>query len=312
MVFLHALESIFSIIIMVSVGYRLAAIGWLNTQTSQLLPRLVNYVALPTFMIWNIMSTFDHEKFMQMGSGLVIPLISMLIAFVISIAVGKIIRIEPNHKGTFRSMFFASSAIFTGLPVNVALFGEASVPYVLMYSIANAALFWTLGVYCITQDGKAGGYKVLSKQTAKNIFSPPLMGFAVAVILVLLNAQLPKFILDTARYLGSLTTPLSMLFIGLVIYGVNLKKLQLTKDMVALLVGRFVISPLLVIGLAYIVPLPLLMKKVFVIQAAMPAMTQTAILSKTYQADPEYAAISTSATTVAAMIAIPIYMVLLQ
>jgi len=51
------------------------------------------------------------------------------------------------------------------------------------------------------------------------------------------------------------------------------------------------------------------MKKVFVIQAALPAMTQTTILAKVYEADAEYAAVLVTITTLFAIIAIPIYMI---
>jgi malate permease and related proteins len=63
--------------------------------------------------------------------------------------------------------------------------------------------------------------------------------------------------------------------------------------------------------LCYFLPIPLLMKKVFVIQAAMPAMTQTAIIAEAYGADYKYAAIMTTVTTVVSLVFIPVYMLLL-
>jgi len=57
---------------------------------------------------------------------------------------------------------------------------------------------------------------------------------------------------------------------------------------------------------------PLLMKQVFLMQATMPAMTQTPILAEAYKADTEYAAVGTSLTTVASMISIPVYMTLMD
>jgi len=74
------------------------------------------------------------------------------------------------------------------------------------------------------------------------------------------------------------------------------------------LVGRFIISPIAVLVVASFFPIPELMKKVFVIQAALPAMTQTTILAKVYEADTEYAAVLVTITTLFAIIAIPIYM----
>ena len=113
------------------------------------------------------------------------------------------------------------------------------------------------------------------------------------------------------KYLGSMTTPLSMLFIGIVMFGVKFSEIRLTKDLLVLLLGRFVISPLIVLVVASFFPIPELMKKVFVIQSALPAMTQTTLMARLYGADTEYAAVLVSTTTIAALFAIPIYMIML-
>lgn len=311
MSFLQALQGVLTILIMVSVGYFLTHRGWFNEDTKKLFARLVNYVALPTYMTWYLMTTFSREKLLEILPGMIVPFLSMVICYVISYIISIALHIPDGRRGTFRTMFFVSSAIFTGLPVNLALFGDHSVPFVLLYFLSNAALFWTLGVYSISSDGNMAGTSILSMSTVKNLFSPPLVAFSVATVLVLLQVSLPGFLAQTFKNLGSMTTPLSMLFIGLTIYGAGLKNIKITRDMVALLIGRFVISPVTIIIIASFLPIPDLMKKVFVIQSAMPAMANTAILAKVYDADSEYAAVMTSVTTIVSMLAIPIYMVLL-
>jgi hypothetical protein len=114
--------------------------------------------------------------------------------------------------------------------------------------------------------------------------------------------------MDLAKYLGNMTTPLSMLFVGIVISRVEWKKLKLEIDIVFLILGRFLVSPFFIIVLMRGHDFPLLMKQVFLIQAAMPAMTQTPILAQAYGADSEYAGIGTSLTTVLSLISIPVYM----
>lgn len=311
MSFLHALQGVVSILLMVAVGYYLTHKGWLTADARTLIPRLVNYVALPTYMTWNLMTTFDHDKLLAILPGTLVPFFSMLLTYVVGYLVSVLLRLPQGRRGTFRSMFFVSSAIFVGLPVNLALFGDSGIPHVLLYFLANAALFWTLGVYCISSDGKLAGAKILSLSTVKNMFSPPFTAFTIATILIMLEIPLPGFLAHTFKNLGSLTTPLSMLFIGMIIYGAGLRNISFTKDMAALLLGRFVISPLAVLLVAHFIPIPDLMRKVFVIQAAMPAMTQTSILARIYEADTEYAAVMMSVTTLVSMLAIPVYMVLL-
>jgi len=308
MVFLHAIEGLMSIIIMVSLGYILTGKGWFTPESSKLLPRLVTYISLPTYMIWNLLHTFSKDAFVTLFAGIVVPVLSMLISFMISFLLSNMLSLAPNRKGTFRSAFFCSSSLFVGVPVNLALFGENSTPYVLIYFLANAFLFWTIGNYSISLDGKTAPAKLISIDTIKRVFSPPFMGFTLAVILILLEIPLPDFVMSTCKYLGNMTTPLSMLFIGIAIYGVKLSTIKFNKDVIAVLVGRFVISPIAVLVVASFFPIPELMKKVFVIQAALPAMTQTTILAKVYEADTEYAAVLVTITTLFAIVAIPIYM----
>ena len=144
-------------------------------------------------------------------------------------------------------MFFNSNTIFMGLPVNLALFGEKSVPYVLLYYIANTTFFWTIGVYEITKDGNMETKKKFSMKFIRKILSLPLIGFIFGILLVLLNVKLPLFLMDTSKSLGSITTPLSMFFIGASIYLVDLKSVKFSLDIIWVLIGRFVISPILVI-----------------------------------------------------------------
>jgi predicted permease len=193
----------------------------------------------------------------------------------------------------------------------MALFGESSIPYVLIFFLANAFLFWTIGNYSISLDGKTAPAKLISLASLRQVFSPPFIGFSIAVSLVLLEIRLPDFLLVSFKYLGSMTTPLSMLFIGIVMYGVKLSQIRLNRDLLVLLAGRFIITPLIVIVVAEFFPIPDLMKKVFVIQSALPAMTQTTLMAKLYGADAEYAAVLVSTTTVVALFAIPVYMVLI-
>lgn len=311
MLFLHALGGLFSIILMVSIGYFLTAKRRFTPENSALLPFLVNYVSLPTFMIWNLLSTFDRAKLLPLLSGVVVPALSMLISFGVAYLLSNMIGLAPNHRGTFRSAFFSSSAIFVGVPVNMALFGESSIPYVLIFFLANAFLFWTIGNYSISLDGKTAPAKLISLASLRQVFSPPFIGFSIAVSLVLLEIRLPDFLLVSFKYLGSMTTPLSMLFIGIVMYGVKLSQIRLNRDLLVLLAGRFIITPLIVIVVAAFFPIPELMKKVFVIQSALPAMTQTTLMAKLYGADAEYAAVLVSTTTIVALFAIPVYMVLI-
>jgi predicted permease len=310
-ILLNASQSIFSIIIMIGIGYTLSARGWFNEDTSKLFSRIIVGLALPALMISNIMDTFTREGLSQAGIGLLIPPISITTSFLISIVIAKLNKIKPERKGTFQCMFFLSNTMFIGLPVNLALFGEASVPYVLYYYFSNTTFLWTLGVYLIRKDSGLNNESIFSLDALKKIFSPPLIAFIIAIIFIMLGVELPKFVMDTCKYIGNLTTPLSMFFIGIVIKSVDLSNFKFDKDMLWVIVGRFIISPLLIYTISLTLSAPSMMRNVFVIQSALPIMTNMVILTKAYNGDFEYAAVMTVLTTLASLVFIPIYRFLL-
>lgn len=65
-------------------------------------------------------------------------------------------------------------------------------------------------------------------------------------------------------------------------------------------------------GLSPFFALPKLMSDVFVMQAAMPAMTNTSIVAKVYGGDYKYAAMLTVVSTLLAVITTPFYMWVLR
>lgn len=309
---LNALQSVFSVIAMIALGFFLAKRKWFEGNSSALISRLVVSVALPAYMISNLMSSYDKAKLISMLPGLPIPFLAMLGSFLVASGLAVVLKVPRGRRGTFASMFSLANAVFIGLPVNLLLFGDESLPFALLYYIANTTVFWTLGTYCIASDGAIRSGRArpspVSAAGLKRILSPPLLGFIAAIFMIMTGISLPKSIMDLCKYLGNMTTPLSMLFVGIVISRIELKKMRFGLDIAFVLAGRFLVTPFLIFLLMRGRDLPLLMKQVFLITSAMPAMTQTPILAEAYGADAEYAGIGTSLTTVLSMITIPVYM----
>ena len=311
MLFFNAVRGVLSILIMISVGFTLNRKKIVDAVAAKYFSATVILVALPSYMVTNLTSTYDKTKLLGLVDGIYIPFTVNIVCIGIAHLVARLIRVPENRRGTFSTMFALSNTIFVGLPVNLALFGDASLPYALLYYIATTVFFWTYGSYSISKDGGARNNALFSLATLKNLLSPPLCGLLFAIALILTDIKLPPFLADTFRYLGNMTTPLSMIFIGMVMASVQWKKLRFDRSMAFVLLGRFVIAPALVLGISTALSLPPLMKNVFVVQAAMPAMTTTSILAEAYGADAHYAATVTTLTTAVSLLSIPLYMLLL-
>ena len=157
--------------------------------------------------------------------------------------------------------------------MTLALFGEEGIPYVMLYYMVNTTMFWVVAVHDMASDaGVAAPW--LSRKTLKVVLNPPLLGFLAGIILVMLDWRLPMPIEASFR--------------------------------------RFVICPLCVMVCLPFFALPKLMSDVFVMQAAMPAMTNTSIVAKVYGGDYKYAAMLTVVSTLLAVITTPFYMWVLR
>ena len=309
-IFLRSISGILVILGVILVGFVIGEKGWFDDKSRGLLAKLVTQVALPCYMLYTITQRFTAADLLKMLPALRFPALSMVILLGIATGVARIFAVRQDRRGLFISMFFNSNTIFVGLPINQALFGDASIPYVLIYYMCNTTFFWTLGTYLIQRDGE-GEAQFDIRISLKKVFSPPLMGFLLGLVLVMLQIKLPAFLASDLQYLGNLTTPLSMIFIGLSVSNAGLKQLTLKKDQFLILLGRFVVAPLLMASIVYWVPLPSLMKQVFIIQSAMPVMTNAPVVARLYGADSDYAAVMVTETTLATMVVIPILMLLM-
>lgn len=310
----QAVECVLSLFLIGLVGYVLTRRGWFTAETKALLPRLVTVVTLPPYLFASIMTTFDRAQLASLVYGLIVPMISVVVVFLLSLVLAGLLGVRRGRRGIFCAGLATSNTIFIGLPVNVALFGPEALPYVLLYFFANSTFFWTVGNYWLSIDG--GGdrppEKLLSRATAKRVFSPPLLGFASGIALVLLDWRPPDFFMDAAGYVGGLTTPLAIIFIGITLASIGFKDLKPDRDVAALLIGRFTISPLVIYGLIHLFPLPPLMAKVFIIQASLPIISSVALLAGYYQNDIRYASVVVSLSTLFMLVSVPVYMVLLS
>lgn len=309
-IFLRSISGILVILGMILVGFVIGEKGWFDDKSRGLIAKLVTQVALPCYMLYTITQRFTAADLLKMLPALRFPALSMVTLLGIATGVARIFAVRQDRRGLFISMFFNSNTIFVGLPINQALFGDASIPYVLIYYMCNTTFFWTLGTYLIQRDGE-GEARLDLKTSLKKVFSPPLMGFLLGLVLVMLQIKLPAFLASDLQYLGNLTTPLSMIFIGLSVSHVGVKQLVLGKDHLLILLGRFLVAPLLMASIVYWLPLPSLMKQVFIIQSAMPVMTNAPVVAKLYGADSDYAAVMVTETTLATMVVIPILMLLM-
>ncbi len=304
--YFDAIQGVFSLVIVIVIGFWLTRIEWFDEKTSEMFAKLVINITIPAMMLQNMVAYFDIGEILHLGIGLMAILAGIVSNYYLALLMAGVFRIPREERGVFASMAALSNTIFMGLPVNIAIFGEVSIPYALTYFIVNTAVFWTLGVYGIRKDVDPGQRFNLS--TIKKLITPPLVGFILAIVVVVSGISIPRIVDDTTRMLGGITTPVSAFYIGTVFFYLSRRKITLDYRILLASIGKIILSPLIVYFFLSFTDLSPLMKNVFIIQASMPVMTQLVIVSKAYGANEELAALGALVTTGLSLMTIPLYM----
>ncbi len=280
---------VFAIILL---SYVLTWKKWFDNHTADTFSKLVLNITLPLNMFLNMTQKFTREEFLELFKGIALPFVSIIVTFGISFIYAKLTNVSIKRRGTFMTMFTAANTIFMGLPVNMAVFGEKAIPYALLYYICNTTFFFTIGIMLIANDNPQIDVKTADfslKKLGKQLLSPALMGFVVGIIWLLTGIDVPKPLFDFSTYVGGMTTALSLFVIGIIIYQTGIKNLKVDKDVIGVLIGRYIISPSVVYLLSFLIPVPPLMLKVFILQSAMPVQNAMPILARSYGADEKFA-----------------------
>lgn len=74
---IHGLQGIFEVIFIISIGFILSRKGWFDSNTSALLTKIVMKVALPFYMVVNMVRDFTHDSLVQIAPDLVLPFASI-------------------------------------------------------------------------------------------------------------------------------------------------------------------------------------------------------------------------------------------
>ncbi|WAM34084.1 AEC family transporter [Caldicellulosiruptor morganii] len=310
--FISSIQGVLVILFVLILGYYLTKIGWFDSKVSDLFAKIVVNISLPLYMIANLTSTFTKEELEHSARGLLIPFLSILLSYCVATVVARFANVKIYRRGLFAAIFSLSNSIFVGLPMSLALFGDVATPYTLLYYMANTTMWWTLGVYGIIRDNKSERHSVFSIDTLKRIFNPPLIGFLIGVVLVLLGIRLPKFAFDSFKMVGGLTTPLSIFCIGITMYEMGFKSFKFDRDSLLVFSGRFLITPFITWSLSHFIPVPKLMRDVFIIMSAMPVMINSAIISRVYNGDYEFATAMITYSTLFSVVIMPFLMVLIK
>ena len=307
--FLHAVSSVTIILLLTATGYFCAAKGWMGPQAKAFLGKFTLSVAVPCMCIYGLLNNLSKELLVQSGSFLLVPLLSTVILILLSLLIGRLLKLPRKKLGVFIMMCSVSNAIFVGLPMCTELFGESCTPYVMLYYLVNTSFVQLVGLSLVRWAGEGGGFD--RRMVKKFLTTPAVIGVLVSFVLVFTGIQLPPLLMSYCKYMNNLVTPLALLLTGYIIHDIGLKNVRLDRDLGISMIFRFLLAPALSVALCRAFGVTGLAHDVLIVETAMPVVTQTVVAAAEYGADEEFAAQGAALSTIACFVVIPVLMLIL-
>lgn len=289
---------------LIAIGVGVRRVGWVEDAAEASLVRLVVNLLMPCLIFESIVG---NAAMHTLGNILLPPLVGFSFTAVglgVALYVARRLRLgdRPSER-TFALTAGLANYGYLPLPIMAAMFGPQSQGILLVHNVGVEGAVWTLGVLVLSGLSLRQGWKKL--------LNPVVLTMFVAVPLNLsgLVSYVPTLATDIIHALARCMIPL-----GLLMTGVNLaqyirepKLLFSPRVLVGASVLRLGVLPLLMLCGARWLPCPIELKRVLVVQAAMPSAVIPIIIARHYGGVPLTAVQIVLGTTLVSVFTCPLW-----
>lgn len=303
--FLSLVELVIPIFIIIALGYHFRSRQWLTADADQSLLRLAVNLLLPSLIFDSILG---NSVVRQIGSVITAPILGFLTAAggcAIAWSCARWAGLKgSSEKRTFAFVVGIYNYGYLAIPIAQKIFSRETFGLLLIFNLGVEIAIWTCASALIQ--------KTSGRELGRKIINPPIIAvlLGLAMNYLGLNAHLPVFAFSTLHLLGSCAIPLALLLIGATIYDViSLERWR--KESIAIgvvtVILRHGILPLCFFALAYFLPVEIDLKRVLVLQAAMPCAVLPIVIVKHYGGSTSTAVCAAVASSLAAFLTIPLW-----
>jgi len=286
------------------VGLVIRKLNWLTEEADQSLLRVNINLLLPCLILD---TALGNPALGRLSNLLIAPVVGFgTVAF--GLAVARAWRQlhglkDAKAERTFVVTVGIYNYGYVPLPLAWLLFGGETAGVLFVHNVGAETAIWTLGVMLLSGAGVGRDWR--------NIVNPPLIAITLAVLLNALGlpAHLPTALLTALHWLGQCAIPMALIIIGAVIAD-HLHEFHSASGwrvIGAAVLLRIGILPIFFLLLARFLPASVELKRVIVLEAAMPAAVFPIVMSRHYQGDPPTALRVVIGTSVVGLITIPLW-----
>lgn len=289
----------------IAIGVVLRRVHWVEGAAEASMIRIVINLCMPCLIFESVVG---NPAMREAGNVVLPPLVGFgttVVSIVVGYHFGRLIGLTVgNGLRTFALSAGLANYGYLPLPIMASMFGADSRGVLLVHNMGVEAALWTVGVLVLSgASWREGG---------KRLLSPIVLALFVSVTVNLLGlgGHLPAWFTEIVHSLAVVAIPL-----GLVMTGVNLanhlgEPRALFEPRVSLgaMVLRLGLLPLFFLALARWLPCSVELKRVIVVQGAMPSAVIPIIIAQHYGGRPLTAVQIVLGTTALAIVLTPLWL----
>lgn len=298
------IQTLLSLFLIMAVGFVAGRAGIFPAHFQRDLSTLVLKVALPCMVLAAALQAAEKPDVGMARDLVVLSVVGYGVLYVCGWALHRALFAPAHVKRLYLYATLFSNMGYIGYPVVAALFGQHMVIYT-----AISAMFYNVMTFTHGKSLMSGG--TARESVWRALISPGLICSLLAIVLFFGSIRVPAFVTSALASVGNMTTPASMLVIGLSMATADLKKIfgiprvygyaalkMLAVPVVCWLVFRMICANEQAVALMTLI-------------CAMPVASSTVMFANEYEYEIEKATAVVFFTTVLCIVTIPVVVNLL-
>jgi predicted permease len=207
-------------------------------------------------------------------------LISLLVLIISAVVAKKIFSDQKEYSIATVAAIIGNTGNL-GIPLNIAIFGEESIPYTTIINLMNVFIVYTIGVFYYSR----GSFDV--KTSLKNIVKLPILWAAMVAIALSFYGYKPSQEIMKMLMMGAYASIVMQLFLfGIYLYGTKINEISrsLTLWVMSL---KFIILPLVAFLVLVNIDLDKTVKGIIFIELLVPLAIANVNFASLYECKPK-------------------------
>lgn len=293
------------------IGFWLRRMNWLTADADQSLMRLAINLLMPSLIFDSVLG----NSALCRPENLLLPPLFGFGMMAVGLGVARCfvglagMRTKPEQR-TFVFLAGLQNYSYLTIPLCLSLFSSGTMGVLFVHNVGTEMAMWTLGIATLSGGWTAGGWK--------KILNAPLAALLLALLLNFLCLHFTppapamiagKIIRTTIHWFGQSAVPIALLMIGAIVAdhfeearGKSPARVVLVSSLV-----RLGIMPVLFLLVAKYFPCSEDLKRVLILQGAMPSATFPIVLAKHYGGDARVAVQINLGTSLLGIATIPLW-----